>query len=329
MTTPVLLDQLGVFRVDFNIWSATTKLEDPDVKLGTGGALPPKELAKLGSKYLIDKEHLRPFYRLKTEVRRLCLAMGMPFLNGFAVPVAKIDTLMVDLERVDKEFDSLKTSFLRDYSGYIDEWVSKNPEYEAAIRGAALSKSKVANRFGFSYQVFKIQPFGEAQSQKMEGMARGLADDLMAEIVDEANSFFHSALSGKDHCQTNTKKTLARLRDKVEGLTFLDGTFLAVVDLLNQAIDGYPVGGKVLVGRDFYRVLSVALILSSQDRIREYRDGKLCLKSMTDKQHFGSLSASQSTPREEQIDSNDEPDTTAEVSSTSVAALLSAEEMFF
>lgn len=328
MTQPVLLEQLGVIRVDFDIWSAMAKLEDPDVKLGQGGTLPPKELAKLGQKFLIAKEHLRPFYRLKTKVRRLCLAMGMSFLGGFAVPVAKIAELTAQLEAIRGEFYSLTNDFMSAYESYVREWIAKNPEYEAAISAASLSKSEVARRFNYDFQVFQLNPFGDAQTQKIEGMARSLADDLMGEVVEEAQSFFHSALSGKDSCQTNTKKTLARLRDKVEGLTFLDGTFLSVVDLLNQAIDGYPLGGKVLAGRDFYRVLSVSLILSSPDWIRQYRDGLLDLNKMTDQQHFGStLSASHksASPTEVPVVDND----TAVAGIASVSSLISAVDMYF
>ena len=92
------LDQLAILQIDFDIWSGQVKLDDPDIKLGVGGEIPPKQLVDLGRKNVIDKAHLKPFNRLKTSARRLCLRHGMPFMNGFAVPLDRIDEISAGLE---------------------------------------------------------------------------------------------------------------------------------------------------------------------------------------------------------------------------------------
>lgn len=248
MTAPVNhLEQLAILQIDFDIWSGQVKLDDPDLKLGIGGELPPKELVDLGRKYVINKEHLRPFNRLKTHARRLCLAYGMPFMNGFAVPLDKIDTISKDLDTVSTEMADLKAHFLVNYDKWIDDWERKNPDYAQAIRAGALPKAVVQKRIGFDYQVFQVNPVNEAQSKKLNTMAAGLAGELMDEIVMEANNFFHSSLKGKESCQANTQKTLKRIRDKVDGLSFLDSSFLSVIDLLDKTIAGYAGAGKAAV----------------------------------------------------------------------------------
>ncbi|MFC1337418.1 MAG: DUF3150 domain-containing protein [gamma proteobacterium symbiont of Clathrolucina costata] len=281
MTAPVNhLEQLAILQIDFDIWSGQVKLDDPDLKLGVGGELPPKELVELGRKYVINKAHLKPFNRLKTKARRLCLSRGMSFMNGFAVPIQTIDQISAELDKIADEMNDLKANFLANYDQWIDEWETKNPEYAQAIRAGALPKAVVTKRIGFDYQVFQVNPVNEIQSKKLNTMAAGLAGELMSEIVDEANSFFHSSLKGKESCQSNTQKTLKRICDKVDGLSFLDSRFLSVVELLNKTISGYAGYGKVVDGEQFYRILSATLILSSPDKIKDYAEGTVDLDVM-------------------------------------------------
>lgn len=313
MTAPVNhLEQLAILQIDFDIWSGQVKLDDPDLKLGIGGELPPKELVDLGRKYVINKEHLRPFNRLKTHARRLCLAYGMPFMNGFAVPLDKIDTISKDLDTVAAEMVDLKAHFLVNYDKWIDDWERKNPDYAQAIRAGALPKAVVQKRIGFDYQVFQVNPVNEAQSKKLNTMAAGLAGELMDEIVMEANNFFHSSLKGKESCQANTQKTLKRIRDKVDGLSFLDSRFLSVVDLLDKAIAGYAGAGKAISGEQFYRVLSATLILSSHDKIKEYASGDLDVGAIANSYMLGGPVAKvvpmQSNRQLEQIDEPESDD---------------------
>lgn len=281
MTQISHLDRLAILQVDFDIWSGQTKLDDPDVKLGVGGELPPKEFASLGQKYLIDKEHLRPFHRLKTEARRLCLAIGMPFMNGFAVPLDKVDGVCGELDKIADEMSNLKVDFLSSYPRYVNEWETKNPDYADAIRAGSLPLEVVDKRIGFDYQVFQVNPVNDAQSKKLNSMASGLSDVLMDEIIEEANKFFHSNLKGRETVGTATKKTLKRLLDKVEGLSFLDSRFLKVVELLNKTLDGYVGFGKVVFGEQFYKILSATLILSSRDKINEYAAGTINIGVMS------------------------------------------------
>lgn len=295
MTAPVNhLQQLAILQIDFDIWSGQVKLDDPDFKLGIGGELPPKALVDLGRKYVINKIHLRPFNRLKTKARRLCLAHGMPFMNGFAIPLDKIDAISSDLDNIANEMNDLKTNFITHYNQWVSEWENENSEYAQAIRTAALPKAVVEKRIGFDYQMFQVNPVNDVQSNKLNTMAAGLADELMDEIVEEANSFFHSSLKGKESCQTNTQKTLKRLCDKVDGLSFLDSRFLSVVELLNKTISGYSGVGKAVTGEQFYRVLSATLILSSRDKIKEYASGDIDVSDMTNSFMLGSSDDTQS-----------------------------------
>lgn len=287
------LEQLAILQIDFDIWSGQVKLNDPDLKLGVGGEIPPKQLVDLGRKNVIDKAHLKPFNRLKTSARRLCLRHGMPFMNGFAVPLDRIDEISAGLEEVVNEMNDLKANFLANYDRWIGDWEQKNPDYAQAIRAGKLPKAVVERRIGFDYQVFQVTPVNEAHALKLNGMANGLADELLNEIVDEADSFFQSNLKGKEECQVTTQKTLKRLRDKVDGLSFLDSRFLSVVELLTKTINGYPSTGKIVGGEQYFRIMSATLILTSKTKIQEYASGTVDLDQMANSYISNSQAVSQ------------------------------------
>ncbi|MBT7579061.1 MAG: DUF3150 domain-containing protein [Candidatus Marinimicrobia bacterium] len=287
MTTSVNhLEKLAIVQTDFDIWGGKVKLDDPDIKLGIGGTLPPKSLAELGNKKIIDSKHLRPFNRLKTMARRLCLAKGMSFMNGFAVPLDEIDRISSELDEIRREMNNLKTDFMANYDKHISEWRSENTEYSEAITKGVLPAQVIEKKFGFEFTVFQVDPVNQSESQKLQNMASGLSGELMAEIVKESDDFFHKNLKGKDLCQVNTQKTLIRIRDKVEGLSFLDNRFLSIVKLLDITIKGYPDSGKVVTGEPFYRILSAILILSSTDKINDYATGSVDLDDMTSRYMF-------------------------------------------
>lgn len=281
MTTEVNhLDQLAILQIDFDIWSGQVKLDDPDIKLGIGGQIPPKELVDLGRKNVIDKAHLRPFNRIKTSARRLCLSRGMPFMNGFAVPIDQVDDICNELNKIAVEMNDLKANFVAGYDNWVQEWEQKNPDYAEAIRAGKLSKTVVEKRIGFDFQVFQVNPVNDEQAKKLNGMASGLAEELLDEIIIEADGFYQKNLKGKEECQTSTQKTLIRICEKVDGLSFLDSRFLSVVELLQKTINGYPSSGKVVQGEQYFRILSAALILSSKTKIQEYAVGTVDIDQM-------------------------------------------------
>jgi hypothetical protein len=311
MTHPVnQLDNLAIVQLEMHLWTGKVKLDDPDIKLGVGGKIPPKELAELGRKYVIDRAHLRPFGRLKTSARRLCLNHGMPFMNGFAVPMSAIDAIQRGLDDIAAETHRLKVNFVHQYDDFVGEWVNKNPDYAHAIRAGALPKAVVEKRISFDYQVFKIDPVNHSEAQKLNIKASGLSEELIDEIVVEANDFFHNNMKGSESCKGSTRKTLQRLRDKVDGLSFLDSRFSSIVQLLTTTIQRYPAGGKSAEGEQYFRILSAVLILSSRSKIHEYATGSVDVDTLASTMQAG-LDVITSVPQHTHDAGQDESDDNA------------------
>lgn len=301
MNTAVnLLDQIAIVLPDFDIWTAKVQLGDDDIKLGDGGELPPKEFATRGQKYLVNRAELRPFTKLKTATRRICLKHGMPFMNGFAVPLDRIDMVSAALDGVKTEMDDEVKKFLSRYDQVVDaweaEWESKDPCYARAIREGKLPKKVVEKKLGFDYQLFQVSGANQAQHEKINSMASGLSSDLMDEVVSEASDFFDKNLKDKESIKPASKKVLVRLHDKVRGLSFLDSRFSAVLDLLDKAMNGFAAaGGKEVKGENFYRIMAVVLVLASHNKIQSYVGNAINISEMT-QDFWGSSSDSQNMP---------------------------------
>lgn len=277
------LDALSVVQIDFNIWSGQTKLRPEDVKLGVGGELPSEKVAQLGSKRVIDTANLKGFHRLKQEARRMLSRYGMPFMNGYAIPVDKTSEVCARLDNVEQEFNQLKQAFVQDYNEAIDQWARENPEFSQAIREGALSQSDVESRIGFEYQLFRIAPIGDGENaDRLSKKVNSLGDDLISEVVKTASDFYNTNLLGKTHVNISTRRTLMGIRDKLDGLSFLNGALTPLVQLLDGIITGYAdnAEGRHITEPFIWKVIGAVLIMSDRNRIEQYASGKVTVDAV-------------------------------------------------
>lgn len=289
MTNPTnpnvkILDNLCVIHLDFDIWSGQAKLSPSDIR-GSDVEIPPERLANLGTKRVCSPDELKPFARLKTEARRLLLRHGMPFMNGFAVPASKAEEILQEVERIAEEFNELKNNFLANYEQALDEWCLENQEYEASIRASALSLEEIEKRIDVDYQAFLVKPVDDINAGKLTRKVERLGDDLINEIADTANEFYLKHLAFKTECGINTKMTLINMRNKIEGLSFLNSAFNALVSMLDKVIVGYETGseGRNIVAPFIYELSAAVLVLSDKDKIEALADGRITVESEAEK----------------------------------------------
>nr|WP_321303098.1 DUF3150 domain-containing protein [Alcaligenes faecalis] len=277
-------ESLSVFMVDFDLWTGQTKLSAEDFKLGAGGQLPPEKLTQLGSKKVINPDHLKAFAAIKAQTIRLMLRHGMKFMNGFAIPVDKTDDICMALDAIGVEFESLKQQLVRDYTNILNEWINENPDHADMIREGALTVQEVEKRIGFEYQVFQISPMAsnEALASKMDRKVNSLGNDLIDEITKTATTFFNERFLGQTRVRTSTRQTLTNLRDKIDGLSFLNGALVPLVGLLNQTLDVYNkyASGGAVEAPHFYQIMAVVSILKDADAINAYAQGQVAVDNV-------------------------------------------------
>ena len=268
------LDKLALVHIDFDIWSGQTSLKKEDLKID------PKEMnmdkvIQLGSKKVCDPEKLKVFSTLKTEARRSLLKYAIQFMNGFAVPLNRLDEVLDKLDDIEARFNAVKISFLDDYNEAVNNWIIENPSCAEQIRKGLIPKETVSKRINFDYQVFKIgQMDDERGYQRLQNKVSAAGEGLISEVVSSALAFYTGNLAGKKQCDLKTKKTLENLRNKVDGLVFLNGNLTHIVDLLEQTIDVYDsCTGRFLNGPAFDKLVATILILSDENRLEDYCRG--------------------------------------------------------
>lgn len=278
------LEELCLVSPIFHIWSGQTKLEADDLKLGDGGRLPPDKVAQLGSKNICDPKLLTEFNTMKTACRRKLLSYGMKFLGSFIVPISKLDDIIGELERIKIEFNNSKQTFLSCYYDALEEWITENKEFESAIRAGSLSVEEVQKRISFDYQIITVAPAPVTGSkEKLESAVGGLGEELIKEVISEANDFYYGLLKGKQTCAVKSLARLANLRNKLDGLSFLDSSFRPLVDMLTNTLSlmkKYE-DKKTIPAPDVYIIHAAALIMSSRDSIEAHTNGDQTLVEQT------------------------------------------------
>lgn len=275
------LNELCLIYMDFDIWSGQTKLQKSDLKVAAED-LPPETLANLGTKRICAPGQLKGFHRLKTKARRAILDWGRPFLGGFAVPVKKLDVIRQSLEDVEFEFEGLKQTFLTGYYQAVQGWMDENPEYSDVIQRAALSSQEVATRIGFDWHILEVVPVANPVTEsRLKSKVSGLGDEMIDEIVDTASEFYSANVCGRQSISVLTKPTLQKLRDKIDGLSFLNSNLYPLVTLLDETLAGY--GREARKGQIhapfFYQVMASVLILADRSKIESYANGALSIDS--------------------------------------------------
>jgi len=275
--TQMILDRVVLVKVEANIYGARKKLKKEDLVLADGSKLPPEDLASLGSKRLLDPDKLTVFNRLKKEAERICLRVGTRFLGGFAVPVESAASITAELERIALDFASAKTEFIAGYDAAVTDWVVRHPEFAGIIEQAVDSVEFVSTRLSFDFLVVSVglpESLPPADVARLESKIGSLSEQMFYEISVEANQLIEQSLLGKEQVTRNALRPIRRMRDKLDGLGFLDHRVAPVVSTIDDLLARIPNKGAI-EGGILQEILATAMLLSDPDKTRRHGEGLL------------------------------------------------------
>jgi hypothetical protein len=238
------LENVVATSLKFSIWTGRKMLDEGDLSLN--GEVPPREVINLGSKHTTDPKALKVFNTLKRRAERACLRVGIPFLGGYAIPADKADNLAKDLAKIAAEYEAEKQTYLAKHESIQDEWIAKFPKYETILRKALTPVDVVDQRIRASFSMYRISSTNVVTSvdaglnHEVEDLTRTLDED----ILKSANKLAES-LSKAINPNQNNVNGLKQLREKVEGLAFLNNKFRTLVQVIRHTEDSLPVAGKL------------------------------------------------------------------------------------
>ncbi|NAX34101.1 DUF3150 domain-containing protein [Vibrio sp. V27_P1S3P104] len=239
-----VLNEIVAVQINVSQWTGRKKLADNDLSLN--GEVPPKEIINLGSKHTTDPKALKVFNTLKRRMERTCLNVGIPFLGGYAVPVGKADELAKKLAKIVAQFEHEKAAYLLKHESIQQDWIKRFPQYETILVKALTPTSDVEKRISASFSMFKVQSAQSAVSVDagLANQVDSLTETLDADILKSASKLLDSLTGAIQPNQTNVA-SLRKLREKVEGLAFLNGRFSKLVSKIKQVEASMPIAGKL------------------------------------------------------------------------------------
>lgn len=270
-----ILDRVVLVKIQANIYGARKKLRKEDLVLADGSELPPEDLASLGSKRLLDPDQLADFNRLKKAAERHCLRVGTRFMGGFVVPVEHADAIVSELEKVAQEFAVNKAKFLAGYDDAVRDWIKKHPSFAGIIEKAIDPMAYVATKLGFDFMVVAIrQP--EASSPKdvarLEQQIDSIGGQLFHEVANDAELLLEQSLIGKDQVTRNALRPIKRIRDKLDGLSFLDYRVAPIVTWIDGVLQEIPNRGAI-EGALLQEIMAMTMLLADPDKLRRHGEG--------------------------------------------------------
>lgn len=235
-----LADRLVLVNLDITCWSGKKSLTPEDLGLDRA-QLPPETLVSLGDKQLVDPERLRAFTSIRSSARRRCLAVGTRFMAGYAVPDAKARDLLDALDALGADYAVARAAFLADYEAQIGAWADRQPaEWQGIIRGALVPVEHVGGRLTFAVQAARVRaPEPDVTDHGgLAGALGGLGDQIVRDVGQVARETLKKSFEGREAVTGLTLGPLRAIRDKLDGLSFVDSRFGAVVADLERLLAG-------------------------------------------------------------------------------------------
>ena len=272
------LEKLCYIIPQFRVWTGQTVLREEDFRLGENGSLPPKGvIAELGMKNTVDPKTLNIFTAIKRRAYRLLEDYGINWMGGFAVPVDRADELIALLDQEVREFEDATVAFLRDYDAHVDKWIQANPEFADQLRSAVKPSEYVRNRFHAGYVAARLQPLSDTD-KSFDREVDGLSNRLFESVSQLADRFFKDTLSNKSVCRS--AETLLKIRNKLDGLRFLDSRISPILELVDRVVSHLPSKGSI-EGPVFWELTACILLLSDQEKMKAAANGQFDLDALT------------------------------------------------
>lgn len=222
---------------------------------------------------------LRFVGRLTQRAKRLLNDYGVAYNKNLAlVPLSSLPKVVEKVNDLIEDFDKNIDGLLGRYDQIIELHKANNPNVAELIDHY---KKDPAN-FRGSFSFFMSPPI--AVSPLFEGDAPRIADEatstLWKEVAEAARKIHKSmtvssssAIKGQQRERLTSKSInpLHTLLNKLEGLSFLDGSIDTVIDAFERALKSVPSDG-VVEGENYHRMVNFVLAISNEEILRNHAE---------------------------------------------------------
>ncbi len=258
----------------FSTYGGRKKLEVSDLRLPAGTELPPAEVASLGSRKLVDAKVIRHHQQPRDRAHAACQRVGVKFRRGvYFVPKDRLDDLCAELDTQVAEHRVRADDLRRHVADYVEAFAADHPRWADAIRRGAPKGDELS--LSADYLVLPFEVVEGHGHEHLEASARKVSQTLFDEIALDASAFVRESIEGRSAADGVTQKALRpirRMRDKLDGLAFLDSRVRPMVDAIDTTLETLPKTGKIQ-NRDFVALWALAQAMSDSDRLASLQHG--------------------------------------------------------
>ena len=254
------IDECTFVHLKIRCWSGQKSLTERDFKLGEGGELPSKKAARLGNKFVYNKDKLKIFQSLRTAASRSCLAVGARMMGAFAIHNQAINELQVNLDNMKAEYEKEVQNLLSNYHQDAQNWISSNFKHQVY----PVPIADVERAFRFDYTLYQIS--GENLPDSAE-----FADSLLDDVSKDVKALWESSVSGKPKVsQRFLNQPFEAIYNKLKLLSFGDGRILKLLSVMDKLRVSFPKSGGILNGSQEHLLLTnILMALMSPDRLED------------------------------------------------------------
>lgn len=282
-----ILGKVALFHLDIRTWSGRKKLRPEDIK----GDVPPKKLASLGSKRIVDPKKVAVFETIKRRAERLLGGVGIRVMGSYAIPLDQVKSMNEQLNAMRDAYTQEKNSFIFTYHRDVEEWIKEQGEWGEIIRTAITPSATVRQQLHFGWQAYQISPTGGDDGLDEE--VGGMATQLFNEISRDALRCFEESFLLKTRVGMRAINPIKAIQEKLRGLSFLDARAAAISRFLSDVLLTLPKEGYI-TGDLLTKLFGVLIVLSSPEKIAEYGQKLLDGESIEDNELM-SISSTQPT----------------------------------
>jgi len=266
-----ITQETAVVVTQISIWTGTKKMKKEELG-DTASKLPPDQLASLGTKRLVDPDHLTPIEATRKSIDRYMRSLGTRFLSGWLVKNDKLPDVLQVLEEKRVAFETCVETFLNLYDDNARRWREAFPEWERLLEIEPVEMLR--KKFKFSWQIVKIAPTGDQNLDKgLVEAAEDLPKKVFNELSKKARDIWQESFKGRAEVTTQTVEGIRRLTGRMRELSYLNPELGPLLEGLEKAVALIPVfDGKRLkvTGTELQTIVGALLPLVDPKLAEQY-----------------------------------------------------------
>lgn len=262
-----ILSQLVCLRLEYHGMRGQQRLRREDLMNVNENQLPPKQLASLGSKWIIDPKELRKLYVPIEHADSICRRSAMKVMDViYAFGEPKYREIKPKIDSCVAEFESIRASFADRIDDIQTKWKDANPEWKHIIEMASITRDDVLKRFTFVPHLFEIGTLRGDLAAGTNQVRSNLSSTLFQEIAEMANEVYRDSFEGKVEVTRRALRGIQAAETKLESLSFIDVRIGPVLARIRASLAALPKSGPI-VGNDLNALVGLLMLLASEDRM--------------------------------------------------------------